>query len=213
MWAATVRARPRERVAICRALLATLLFAALATPAEAQPVSRRPAAGGSDGERTYPIDSARSRADFMLRVAWLRRIEGSFAEIDGEVAIDTARKRFDVDVRIPAHRLTMDNPSHVAWAQSEEFFDVARYPWIQFSAYGVPLHVLHEGGELHGELMLRGMRGTQRLQIEPAGCARPGIGCPVRARADIRRSEFGMTSRRVVVSDRVRLDLVLWLQP
>lgn len=160
----------------------------------------------------HAIDSRYSEAEFSLRVAWVRRLTGVFTRIEGEVALDPDADRFSVDVRISAREVEMGSRSHADWARSEEFFDAERYPWIQFTAADIPLHVLHEGGRLHGELMLRGERRTQRLEVEPAECDNPGLDCPVVATADIRRSDFGMTSRRVVVSDRVRLQLTIQLR-
>ena len=132
--------------------------------------------------------------------------------MQGSVEMLPERDQFSVDVRISAGDLEMANASHAAWARSEEFFDTDRYPWMAFSAHGQPASILRDGGELSGELMLRGIRRAQRLLVEPAACERIGVDCPVIARAEIRRGDFGMTSRRVVVSDRVRLRLSIQLE-
>jgi len=160
----------------------------------------------------HDIDTAASEATFSLRVAWLRRIDGTFTTMTGTIELLPERDVFSVDVQISANDLEMASPSHAAWARSEEFFDAGRYPWMAFSAHELPTRILRDGGELQGELMLRGVRRPQRLLVEPAACDRPGIDCPVMARAEIRRGDYGMTSRRVVVSDRVRLQLSIQLQ-
>ena len=165
---------------------------------------------GASAQR-WTIASAVSQVQFVIRVAWVRRLSGVFERIEGHVE-QTGPDRFSVDVRVPAEQLTMDNPEHAAWARSAEFFDVARYPWIAFHADDVPADLLRDGGELVGELMLRGIRQPQTLLIEPADCDRPGRDCPLQARAELRRSTFGMDSRRVLVGDRVRLQFTILLE-
>jgi polyisoprenoid-binding protein YceI len=157
----------------------------------------------------FQIDADATRADFSLRVAWVRRLDGRFTGVSGQIERDDERPGFNVQVRIDAHSLHMANDGYAAWARSPEFFDAERYPSVLFTAENVREPLLIDGGELRGELLLRGLTRPQVLHIEPAACARPGFDCPVIAHAELMRSEFGMTSRRMVVSDRVRLRLAI----
>ncbi|MBD8528190.1 YceI family protein [Pseudomarimonas arenosa] len=151
------------------------------------------------------IEPAFSRAEFSLRVLWVRKLEGRFEYIQGSISHPAQADRFDVDVRIAAQSLQMRNPDHVEWAKSEEFFDALRHPWIDFRARGAPRSLLTEGGELLGELSLRGVTRPARFTLLPAPCDRPGLDCAVQAQGEIERSEFGMTARRWAVSDKVKL--------
>jgi polyisoprenoid-binding protein YceI len=157
----------------------------------------------------FRIDGPASRAEFSLRVAWVRRIDGRFTRLEGQIERDDQTPGFDVDVRIDAHSLAMANPNHAEWARSPEFFDAESHPWLQFSAVDVREPVLRDGGTLQGELMLRGIRRPQSLTILPADCPRPGFDCAIHAQAELQRSDFGMSSRRLAVSDRVRLRLAI----
>lgn len=164
------------------------------------------ALGGEAGasELLGQIDPAFSRAEFSLRVVWVRKLEGRFEYIQGAVS-HPAPGRFDVEVKIAAQSLAMKNPDHADWARSAEFFDAARHPWIAFAARGASTALLQEGGELQGELSLRGVTRPASFELLPARCARPGIDCAVEARGELRRSEFGMDARRWAVSDKVQL--------
>jgi polyisoprenoid-binding protein YceI len=152
------------------------------------------------------IDPALSRAEFSLRVIWVRRIEGHFEYIQGAIS-HPLPGRFNVKVQIAAQSLSMKNPEHAEWAQSAEFFDAERYPWIAFEAHHAPIELLRDGGELRGLLSLRGVTLPASFELLPTGCLRPGLDCAVEARGELQRSEFGMTARRWAVSDKVRLAL------
>jgi polyisoprenoid-binding protein YceI len=158
---------------------------------------------------TLLIDTARSSAGFALRALWVKRIDGGFARVEGVIERAPATGRFDVDVRIAADSVKMDKEDHARWARSADFFDAARHPWIRFRAESVPERVLREGGQIRGELTLRGATRAVGFEVAPAECARPGRDCAVRASGDVQRSEFGMDARRLVLSDKVRLDFAI----
>lgn len=154
---------------------------------------------------TLWIDSAQSQAGFALRALWVKRIDGDFTRVEGVIEPDRDRGRFGVDVRIAAASVRMDKTEHADWARGPDCFDAARHPWIQFRAAAVPERVLHDGGDVPGELTLRGITRKVSFTVAPSECPRPGIGCPVRARGEVQRSEFGMEARRFLLGNRVRL--------
>lgn len=152
------------------------------------------------------IDTGQSDAGFALRALLVKRIEGSFSRVEGVIERQPGGARFDVDVRIAADSVRMDKEDHARWARSADFFDAARHPWIQFRAADISERVLHEGGEILGELTLRGITRRVGFAVEPGECPRPGIDCVVRARGEVQRGDFGMDARRIVLGDRVRID-------
>jgi len=155
------------------------------------------------------IDSSQSRAGFSVRVAWVRTLPGQFDHVEGAIARQLGQGTLSVDVRLATSSLTMADADHAAWAQSPEFFDGVRHPWIRFFAEGVPESLLLTGGELSGQLSLRGIQRQVIFSVQPTTCARPGIDCPVEAFGELQRSEFGMQARRFVVADKVRLNLLI----
>lgn len=150
------------------------------------------------------IDTAQSRAGFSVRAAWVKRIDGRFAHIEGVVRPDIG-DTWLLDVRVASGSVLMERDSHEAWARSADFFDTARHPWIEFRAAGLSKSLLHSGGAINGVLTLRGISRAVSFELLPADCGRPGLDCPVQARGEVDRSEFGMMARRVFVSDRVKL--------
>lgn len=174
-----------------------LLLLALALP-------RAAAAAPADTE-LLRIDPAATRVEFSLRLLLIRKLEGRFPLVDGSVQLDRVRDVADIDVRIDAREVMMERPDYAEWARSPEFFDALRHPWITFRARGVPLVLFRDGGTLHGALTLRGHTRPVSMELLPSPCEEPGRRCPVLAEGALERSEFGMTARRFVLGDKVRL--------
>jgi polyisoprenoid-binding protein YceI len=156
---------------------------------------------------TVLIDGDRSHADFTVKVMWLFDTGGRFAGLEGEVRIDHFRSQAVVSARIAVDSVRMDGRGNEEWVKSPEFFDAVAWPEIRFESDNFPLLRLERGGDLPGRLTVRGVTRPVTFTLLPSACTAPGRGCPIEARAVIQRSDFGMRSRRGVVSDRVRLSL------
>jgi polyisoprenoid-binding protein YceI len=166
------------------------------------------AAPGSDAGSDVVVtqlDGARSRVGFSVRVMWLLRISGHFGAMHGNVRLDRFRNQIRVDAQIDANTVSMNEPLYENWVKSAEFFDVARYPFIEFISDAISQTRLRKGGELPGVLILRGIRQPVRFTLQPSSCAHPGRDCPIEVTGSIRRSAFAMRSRRGTVGDKVTL--------
>lgn len=158
------------------------------------------------------LDAARSQAGFTVKVLWLISVSGDFGAVSGTLDIDRFRGTARVDARIQADDLHMRSARYANWAKSPEFFDAARYPQIHFVSDDFPLVRLRIGGALKGTLTLRGADAAVRFRIMPSDCAQPLRGtCAIRAQGDIRRSAFGMHSRRGTLADKVALRLQIFV--
>jgi polyisoprenoid-binding protein YceI len=154
--------------------------------------------------RVWHIESAPSHVDFGIRLLWLHTIHGRFGQIAGTVQ-PRADDRMVVDARVAVDSLAMDSQRLRRWVLDEEFFDAAHHPTLHFVSAPVTRGTLDEGGTLDGELTLRGITRPVRLELLPARCTADA--CLIEARGELRRSEFGMTGHRTVLSDHVQLAL------
>jgi polyisoprenoid-binding protein YceI len=189
---------------ICPALLALVVFLAC-------PTGHAVAAGNADAEQ-LTLDPARSHADFEVKVLWLIGVHGRFGQVRGEVLLDRSRGTLIADARIDVENVTMRNRSYADWVKSDEFFDARRFPLIHFVSAPVPLERLRSGGEISGTLSLRGIDQPVLLQLDASACPDAiATACPVEARGTIRRSDFGMRSRRGTLSDKVELAFSIYL--
>lgn len=154
---------------------------------------------------TLRFDSERSSAQFSVKVFWMIPVDGQFGQVDGEVVVDHFRSQARVDARIDANGVSMHRSAYENWVKSAEFFDVERYPEIRFHSDSFPISRLNGGGDLPGVLTMRGIERPVLFQVKPSACERPAIDCDVKAEGTVRRSEFGMTTRRTTLSDKVEL--------
>jgi len=144
---------------------------------------------------------------------WLVGVGGRFGKVRGTAAVDRFRNQAVVDARIDANAVEMSNGSYENWVKSAEFFDVANHPEIRFVSDAFPLQRLRKGGELRGTLTIRGIEQPARFDLDAAECDRPAYDCPIDVSGSIRRSDFGMRSRRGTLSDKVELGFKVFAVP
>ena len=161
-----------------------------------------------------PLDPARTQAEFDVRVLWMFDVHGRFGTVNGSVRLDRAAQSAQVVARIDARGVDMRRESHEEWVRSAEFFDVANHPEIRFESEPFPLATLDLGGDIVGHLTVRGVTRETRWRLQASDCpGRAALDCPVVADGSIERSEFGMTTRRGTLSDKVRLHFTIWAVP
>jgi polyisoprenoid-binding protein YceI len=159
------------------------------------------------------LDGARSHATFGVKVMWLVGVHGRFGKVSGEVEVDRFRNLARVDARIDANAVEMGTKSYEEWVKSDEFFDVAKYPEIRFVSESFPLQRLKRGGQLSGTLTIRDTSQPVTFDLVPADCEKPAYDCPIVVAGSIRRSAFGMRSRRGALSDKVDLHFEVFAIP
>jgi len=175
------------------ALLAAIVFAASLARADEPELEH------------VDLDSARSHAEFGVKVVWLVSVRGRFGKVQGTVDVDRFRNFASVDARIDANAVEMGSKNYEEWVKSDEFFDVAEHPEIRFVSESFPLQRLRKGGQLSGTLTIRGVAQPATFDLAAATCDHPAYDCPIIVTGSIRRSTFGMRSRRGALSDKVDL--------
>ncbi|TBR35798.1 MULTISPECIES: YceI family protein [Dyella] len=162
----------------------------------------------------YRIDPAQSHADFGVRLFWLTTINGRFEHIDGDITLSAQRDAAVVNARITVDSITMSSDRFRRWVLAPEFFDAEHYPTIHFVSEPVMLAALRDGGELFGELTIRGVSRPAHFQLVSAPCVQgKPYECEIEVRGSIQRSDFGMTGHRTALSDKVDLGMTIRLAP
>jgi polyisoprenoid-binding protein YceI len=159
------------------------------------------------------LDSERSHAEFGVTVMWLLTVHGHFGKVSGDVDVDRFRNFASVHARIDANAVEMSTKSYTEWVKSDEFFDVEHYPEIRFVSESFPLKRLRNGGELSGTLTIRGTEQPATFDLKGSECEHPAYDCPIVVTGSIRRSAFGMRSRRGALSDKVDLRFEVFAVP
>jgi|GEM_PF-620550 len=151
------------------------------------------------------IDPLRSRVGFAVRMRWLARVEGGFERFHGVVAaLEGGWRRVEVEVESASVEVG-GRQRMTEWAASDEFFDIETYPVIVFVSDPFAPALAIQGGQLLGDLSLRGTTARVAFDMLPAACARPGRECPIVVEGRVSRAMFGMDAHRMAVQDRVEL--------
>ena len=154
-----------------------------------------------------------TRLGFELRTRWGQVLDGVFRHYEGSVEhLPDGRQQvrlrmYTRDVEIVGH------PRYSEWARSEQFFDADRYPVVTFTSRPYDPLLLYDGGKLEGELSIKGITRPRSLEVAPATCPRPAVGCDVVATGAVRRSDYDMDDWMLAVSDRVMLEVLLRYAP
>lgn len=175
------------------------------------------AAGAAPAEHeatTLTFDPAHSYAEFGVRVMWLIPIHGRFEQVHGAITIDRFRGTARVEATLDVNLVRMRSRGDENWVKSPEFFDAQHYPQIYFASEAFSLERLKRGGEVSGELTVRGIKRPVKFLIDASHCPEAvARDCAAEAAGTIKRSEFGMRSRRGALSDKVDLEFSIHVQP
>ena len=158
----------------------------------------------------YRIDSARSHAEFSVRLLWVRQISGRFTDIRGEVTLNPLRDTAVVEATVEVNSVAMTSSRLRRWVLDPEFFDVRRFPTIRFH--------LRTAGRARARPGRRPAGLAHPARRHPAGAfparARPAARCKRIPTAtswcsgEIKRSDYGMHSHSTAVADTVQLGLM-----
>ena len=167
---------------------------------------------GSAPARYLPLDTTRSVMGFELTTHLGQRLQGRFTHFEGGVQTledgrhQVALRMFTDSVEIIGH------PRYSQWARGHSFFDSARWPEMRFVSQPYDPATLRGGGQVPGELTIRGITHPRALDMHPAACARPTLDCPVVSIGVIQRSDYGMDSWLLAVDDQVRFVISAWMR-
>ncbi len=113
-------------------------------------------------------------------------------------------QKWKVEVQVDASKLSFKGPQWLArMARSKDFLDAEKHPNIQFISVPFNKTLLEKGGELQGQLFLRGLQKTVRFHIEKSTCVRPGYDCELIVNGSVMRRDFAMQAYRFSIKDNV----------
>lgn len=149
------------------------------------------------------IDTARSQFGFEIRTRFGQKVEGVFPRFDAWTT-QLPDGRHQVRLRMYAQYVEIpEKPRYTAWMRGEDFFDVARYPLVEYESDPYWPEVILNGGDVQGRLTIRGISRPETLRLAKPECARPGYDCDLVSRGTILRGRYGMDSWQMALGDRV----------
>jgi len=151
----------------------------------------------------YNFDQTVGQLGFSARHLGMFSSYGRFDRFRADLMLDPARPaEADVDVQIETGFVTLPWPGATDLLRSPTYFDVQRFPQARFT--GRAEGVADQGAfAVRGMMLLRGIERPLQLRARLAERRREPRGEVARftAEGEIRRSEFGMTADRTLISD------------
>jgi len=146
-------------------------------------------------QATYQIDPAHSGAHFSIRHMMIANVRGEFTKISGTMVWDPENPaQSSIEASIDASSINTREAQRDAHLKSPDFFDVEKYPAIQFQSTQVRNH---DGAlEVTGNLTIHGVTRSVVLEVEgPTPEAKDPWGNPrigASATTKIDRTDFGL---------------------
>ncbi len=113
----------------------------------------------------WAIDSAHTAAHFSVKHLMVSTVRGQFRNVTGRVWLDEGElTRSRIEVEIDAASLETGEPKRDAHLRSADFFDVEKYPKLNFRSTRI-----EGGGEefvVTGELSMHGVSRQVTLKVE-----------------------------------------------
>lgn len=139
---------------------------------------------------TYEIDAVHSEVGFKIRHMMMGKTAGKFTGFTGTVEYDGKdMKKWSTKAVIDANTINTANEKRDGHLKSPDFFDVAKYPTIEFVSTKVA--GWKDGkGKLQGKFTMHGVTKDVTLDLELNGETEKGVGFTARTKLD--RREFGI---------------------
>jgi polyisoprenoid-binding protein YceI len=163
--------------------------------------------------KEYILDTAHSSVGFTVKHMMISSVKGTFGSYDADIAFDPSTKKFTtLNARIKADSINTANQKRDEHLRSADFFEVEKYPSIDFamSSYDATT------GKMKGNLSIRGTTRPVELQTTINGIIKDmqgneRVGFTLEGLVD--RKEFGLTWNKaleaggIVVGDEVKMTI------
>jgi polyisoprenoid-binding protein YceI len=159
------------------------------------------------------IDPVRSKAEFSVRLLWVTSVTGHFEGIRGDLTTDPATATAVVRADIDTESIKMESGRLRRWVLAPEFFDAEHHKSIHFVSQPTSLALLSRGGDVAGDLTIRGVTRPVTFRLMANRCPPEAMaGCVLQLQGIIDRTDFGMLGRRGALSDRVTLGMAIVIE-
>ena len=159
------------------------------------------------------FDEAHTRFGVELMTRWGQRVKGDFPRYDGKiVALDDNRRQVRVRLLTGAMRIG-ESERYTQMARGDNFFDAARYPFVEFVSDPIDIRRVETGGPLRGRLTIRDVTRIETFHLLPTTCTRPARDCDVVAHGRIDRHDYDLDAWRLALDKDVRFSMRVRLAP
>ena len=164
------------------------------------------------GAANYSIDSRDTSASFDVRFLGLFLLHGRFLRTTGTLSYDHATRQGSIEVSIDTTTLVSNNAKAQSLARGPEFFEVDKYPAIDFKSSRFVFDA-RRLKFIEGSLTLVGNTQPVVLTVTDSRCdtetAEESSSCHANAQLVVKRSAFGMKAWAQTVSEEVTISIAI----
>jgi polyisoprenoid-binding protein YceI len=158
------------------------------------------------------IVPARSEVLFRIGLLLFFDARGHFGEVDGEILREPGAVR--VSARIPVSSAHMDSERYARMLKGPQFLAGDEHPWIEFRSDTLDPDQLSAGGDIPGEVCMRGVCRREFFQLHQLDCRyRSGTEvaeeCEMIVSGSLQRTRYGMRSHRGALKNQIELRMRL----
>jgi polyisoprenoid-binding protein YceI len=161
------------------------------------------------------LDAAHKRVGFVVRHLMVSKVRGNFGEATATITVGEDPVQSSVTASITTKSVFTGQPDRDNHLRTGDFFEVEKYPTIEFRSTGMKWH---DGNEflLNGDLTIKGITKPVELLVEFEGAGRSPSGHDVfgfSATTEIDREDWGLTynmaleSGGVMISKKVKIEI------
>lgn len=158
-------------------------------------VSMGSMASTSRAAETYKVDPVHSMVVFRIQHMGISFVYGRFNDPAGTFVIDEDPSKMSFDVQAETAKVDTNNQRRDDDLRSERFFDVKKYPTIQFKSTSVKKGSKENEYEVSGDMSLHGVTKAITVKMQLVGKAKGQRGeqrAGFETTFTIKRSDYGM---------------------
>lgn len=169
---------------------------------------------------TWVIDPTHSNIGFKVKHLMISTVSGEFTKYAGSVTTEgDSFSGASVEFSAEVDSITTQNEQRDGHLKSADFFDAANHPALTFKSTSFKKEDDDEF-EMTGDLTLRGVTRSVKLEVEFAGIVQDPYGntkAGFSLKGKINRKDFGLTwsavteAGSIVVSDEIKLAMEVQL--
>jgi polyisoprenoid-binding protein YceI len=164
---------------------------------------------------TYELDPNHKRVGFVVRHLMVSKVRGNFGEATATITVTDDPMQTSVTATVNTASVNTGQTDRDNHLRSGDFFDVEKYPTMEFRSTGIKSH---DGDEfvVDGELTIRDVTRPVELKVEFEGVGRSPYGQDVfgfSATTEIDREDWGLTwnvaleQGGVMVAKKVKIEI------
>jgi polyisoprenoid-binding protein YceI len=157
----------------------------------------------------YMIDPARTSVEFVISNTIIHNVRGRFSELSGAITIQEHLRCSHVEVQLKATSIDTGIPKRDRHLQSQDFFDVKRFPTIGFRSSKVE-PTDSGAARMTGDLTIRNVTHPVilRVALERGNTGRTkGTRIAFSAVTEVNREDWGISWNRVLIGRKAQIKI------